>query len=393
MTGTTNATVGWRNLKGSGNPNGAVAGNISDQYFDNTGFNLWQCSISGNSSTAVWVQMNGASSASNALILANAASTANIAGTYNNGTAGVGATFTWTATGPQALDTQTVVLNGLYVLWFQSASLQNGVYLCTTAPATGVNGVLTRATNYNTPALIQSNIHIKVLAGSVWKGVILNCPTVSITIGTTALLFTTMIFCIPSSNAGSASALLTISFNPGTPQFSSISPSTAGVYQSTGSIMSFSTTLPTGLTIPQPLINGVTAGTAAAAGKVGEVISSVISVGSPVSITTGLVSDLTSISLTAGDWDVWGNINYISNGITSLGNTAAWISSTSATAPANQFYAAMPSDGVSGSALGFVVPSLVFNVSTTTTVFLSQVAAFSLSTQTICGGIYARRRH
>jgi hypothetical protein len=137
-------------------------------------------------------------------------------------------------------------------------------------------------------------------------------------------------------------------------------------------------------------IIGVTNGSFAAIGSVGELIFSVIS--TSVSITTGVVSNLTSISLRPGDWDIWGNINYPANGTTNLGNTAAWISTTSATPPNNAFYAAMPSVGVSSSAVGFTVPGQPLNVTAPTTVYLSQVAVFTLSTQTIVGTIYARCR-
>jgi hypothetical protein len=47
----------------------------------------------------------------------------------------------------------------------------------------------------------------------------------------------------------------------------------------------------------------------AAAGKLGEIISSNIVVGSAVSLTTNTPANITSLSLTAGDWDVWGLMN------------------------------------------------------------------------------------
>jgi hypothetical protein len=71
-----------------------------------------------------------------------------------------------------------------------------------------------------------------------------------------------------------------------------------------------------------------------------------------------------------------------------------WNSSTSATQPDLAFYVAnqypvaiVP--GVQG--IGFCVPSQRFSLSTTTTIYLSTLATFTVSTLTACGGIYARR--
>jgi predicted nucleic acid-binding protein len=47
----------------------------------------------------------------------------------------------------------------------------------------------------------------------------------------------------------------------------------------------------------------------AAAGKVGEFITSNIVVGSAVALTTGTAANVTSVSLTAGDWDVCGEVD------------------------------------------------------------------------------------
>src|SRR5690349_16625741 len=48
----------------------------------------------------------------------------------------------------------------------------------------------------------------------------------------------------------------------------------------------------------------------AAAGKIGEYIESEVLSGSAVSLTTNTAANITSISLTAGDWDVWGAAVY-----------------------------------------------------------------------------------
>lgn len=136
-------------------------------------------------------------------------------------------------------------------------------------------------------------------------------------------------------------------------------------------------------------IAGSTAGTNAVAGYVGEVISSSVASGSGVSLTTNVPANITSISLTAGDWDVYGNV-YIS--FTALGlNAAAWISSTSATLPNTSLIAQV---GLSPAALtnnGLTVPFVRVNVSSTTTYYLSGYGTFASGTGSASGGIFARR--
>jgi hypothetical protein len=144
-------------------------------------------------------------------------------------------------------------------------------------------------------------------------------------------------------------------------------------------------------------IVGATTNNAAAAGSVGELISSIIVVGSPVSFTTtNTPQDLTSISLTAGDWDVWGNISFNGGATTLVNYMQGWISSTSATLPDASLING-PVVSTAGTAIfaanyyGFCVPEQRFSLSGTTTIYLSGNIAFTVSTANFFGGIYARR--
>ncbi|MDP2325295.1 MAG: hypothetical protein Q8N51_14890, partial [Gammaproteobacteria bacterium] len=65
-------------------------------------------------------------------------------------------------------------------------------------------------------------------------------------------------------------------------------------------------------------IEGTNTNDAAAAGYIGELIGSTIASGSAVSLTTATNANVTSISLTAGDWDVWGAITYNHGGSTNV---------------------------------------------------------------------------
>lgn len=160
--------------------------------------------------------------------------------------------------------------------------------------------------------------------------------------------------------------------------------STAAATQSLSAV-SFSTT--TGIV-------GTTTNDDAAAGSVGQLISSVIASGSAVSLTTATNADVTSISLTAGDWDVWGNISFIPSGATNITDGRSWISVTSVTIPDSSLYSLVtygPAGAVVAFPFGSTPPSFRLSLSGTTTVYLSVRAGFTVSTLTGCGGIYARR--
>lgn len=132
------------------------------------------------------------------------------------------------------------------------------------------------------------------------------------------------------------------------------------------------------------------------AGDVGEFITSVIDVGTPVSLTTGTPTNLTSISLTPGDWDVGGNITFLPTSTTSLNYLIAWASETSASLPAAQNYVGhgyTVAGTVTGAFnVGFSLSPNRVSIAVTTTLYLSCQAGFSASTLSACGQIVARRR-
>lgn len=141
-------------------------------------------------------------------------------------------------------------------------------------------------------------------------------------------------------------------------------------------------------------IVGTATNDSAGAGYVGQFVSSVVSSGSAVSIATNTSTNLTSISLTAGDWDVWGNLTFLPANTTVVFNISSWLSSTSATLPdasliETDAYGGLVF-GVGGNA-GSATPSRRFSLSGTTTVYLTGFSTFTTSTMTMCGGIYARR--
>ncbi len=151
-------------------------------------------------------------------------------------------------------------------------------------------------------------------------------------------------------------------------------------------------------------IVGTTTNDNAAAGKVGEVISSAIAAGSQVAVTpSGTTVNVTSISLTAGDWDVSGTVYCdASNGSTTITNFVGGITTVSATLPlgaasinSSVTYVVAPSGtswltGTSGVPSAPVSPCRI-SVSATTTVYLVSRLFFAVSTAAVYGSIIARR--
>jgi hypothetical protein len=140
-------------------------------------------------------------------------------------------------------------------------------------------------------------------------------------------------------------------------------------------------------------ITGVTNASNAATGQVGEFISATISAASPVALTSQVATNITSISLSAGDWDIWGNVCSSVAGTTVTIWMYGAISTTSSTIPAQ------PNNGGSGlsGAMAAGATSIVnvgrmrLNVSTTTVVYLVADMNFTTSTAAAIGFIGARR--
>lgn len=92
---------------------------------------------------------------------------------------------------------------------------------------------------------------------------------------------------------------------------------------------SFATTIATGVTLTRPVITGVTDGTTSSgAGNVGEYLLSQVTSNTNVGGASATYWDATSLSLTAGCWDLVGTIQYAANGGTLLGGIEAGINIT-----------------------------------------------------------------
>jgi hypothetical protein len=117
---------------------------------------------------------------------------ANIPGTYVPVAAGIGDTFTTTATGTFTVDGTTPPLGARILIKDQSSGYQNGVYTITTLGSIGVSTVFTRALDFDTPSDVNGGGLIPVLNGTVnalssWQQV---ANVISIGPSGTALVFT-----------------------------------------------------------------------------------------------------------------------------------------------------------------------------------------------------------
>lgn len=141
---------------------------------------------------------------------------------------------------------------------------------------------------------------------------------------------------------------------------------------------------------------GTATNDAANAGNIGEYVESVVAVGSPVSLVTATAKDITTITLTAGDWDISGEVSYQSATTTSLTAAFASISATLNTIDVtagrfsgNFFAAVVP--GANNTAANVPVGPVRFSISGSTTYHLVAQATFTVAALNGYGIIRARR--
>lgn len=155
------------------------------------------------------------------------------------------------------------------------------------------------------------------------------------------------------------------------------------------------TTIAASPTITTPNIVGTSTNNNAAAGSVGEYISSVIASGSAVALTTVTPINITSIALTAGDWDVTGAVDYSPGGTTNIVFVLGSISTTTGTVDTTPTNVA----SITYNAAGIVpvgaprigLPLLRVSIASPTTYFLVSNQNFTVSTLACYGYIAARR--
>ena len=134
--------------------------------------------------------------------------------------------------------------------------------------------------------------------------------------------------------------------------------------------------------------------TNATAGNIGEYIESVIGAGSAVALTSSVAANITSISLTAGDWDVNGTVYVLPAPTTSVTRYVGSLSTASATlqvTPGQFTDFTIAATVTSGNTFNDVIAPYRFSLAGTTTIFLVTLATFTVSTCSAYGIIRARR--
>jgi len=199
-----------------------------------------------------------------------------------------------------------------------------------------------------------------------------------------------------ANNAGDFSNLLTNVSTTGSRTWSL--PDATGTIQLVGGSLGAATA--TSLTFSPTTggIIGTTTNDNVSAGTVGELDSTVVLLGSAVSLLTLTPIDVVTLVLQPGDYDVWGEVWFDVNGATIISSIQVGINTTTAT------IATTPSENTSNTSFPVtlaagVAPTMTLGqcrisvaTATTTTVYLVVNATFTVSTLSGYGKILARRR-
>lgn len=157
-----------------------------------------------------------------------------------------------------------------------------------------------------------------------------------------------------------------------------------------------------GVAYRDQLVKGTPTNDNAIAGDVGEYVSATVASGSAVALTTATPANITSISLTPGDWDIDGQVDFAPAASTSVTQYNASCSGTSATLATQPGGGNFASDSTFTINQAAMVPAATFAgatmtvrvtvpVGTTQTVYLVAQATFTVSTLSAYGTLRARR--
>lgn len=133
----------------------------------------------------------------------------------------------------------------------------------------------------------------------------------------------------------------------------------------------------------------------AAAGYVGEFQTTALASGSAVALTTTTTANVLTQSLTAGDWDCWGVVDFHEATTTNTTLLLYGISTTSATLGSADTYASTvflsAGQVTTNGDYRNVVPMQRISLASTTNVYLVAQATFTISTNAAYGSIFCRR--
>lgn len=110
-----------------------------------------------------------------------------------------------------------------------------------------------------------------------------------------------------------------------------------------------------------------------------------------ISLTSSTAADTATITLTAGDWDVTGVVQYSPAGSTIMNSGFCGVSTVANTLPVLPFVTSIQMTHIAGVGEYLACPVMRFNVTSSTTARLEAFSFFSTSTMTATGFIRARR--
>lgn len=136
---------------------------------------------------------------------------------------------------------------------------------------------------------------------------------------------------------------------------------------------------------------GTTINDNAAAGFIGEYVTASLAFASRITLTTATGANVTSISLTAGDWDVAGSVTFEKAATTTISYFIGSLSTTSATLGTESQQSALANLATGAGSSSCVIPTQRISLAATTTVYLVAQSVFTTDFVKAYGAIFARR--
>lgn len=144
-------------------------------------------------------------------------------------------------------------------------------------------------------------------------------------------------------------------------------------------------------------IPGINGTIAASTGNIGEYLTAALALGSAIALGTSVATNVLSLALTAGDWDVWGTgVAHCGSAATVFTSLTIGITTASNTALPGLNSGAQTQIGLGGGLTGIadtgvnVGPARIF-LNSAGTAYLNGSFAFSASTASVYGSLQARR--
>lgn len=138
---------------------------------------------------------------------------------------------------------------------------------------------------------------------------------------------------------------------------------------------------------------GTTTNDNAAAGNIGQYLQAQLASGSAIVLASGTPANVISLAVPAGDWDMWGQVDYVPGATTVPTLLQQGTNFVSGTLGAQDTFSSMPfPTAVGANLIALPVPMVRISVSVTTTIFLVTSPTFTTSTLSAYGTILARRR-